>query len=203
MEAFSTDVVSVLTGLMPGFIFAWVFYSLTTHRKPSQFDQVVYALIATTVIHPIVALEGNVLLWLGQWINLGVWSTDSKLTAGVITSLISGFGVAQLARRDVLFKLLRRLGLTARNHNTSEWCTVFESADLNIVLHLKDERRIYGWPLHWPSDHKYGHFYLAQAEWLDEKNERTALKGVAGILINAEDVDMVEFVEGEPNDQAV
>jgi hypothetical protein len=202
MEELGANVLSVLTSLMPGFIFAWAFYSLTTHRKPSQFDQVVYALIATTVFQPVVALEGVLFLWIGRWHAFGPWTIDSKLAVSVVTALLAGLVVAQLARHDAIFRWLRRWNLTARNHNTSEWCTVFESTNLNVVLHLKSERRIYGWPLHWPSDHKRGHFYLVQAEWLDEENGRFPLTGVDGILINVEDVEMVELVKGESHDQA-
>lgn len=200
MEKLGADVLSVLTSLMPGFIFAWVFYSLTTHRKPRQFDQVVYALIATTVLHPIVAFEGDVFLWIGRWYAFGKWTSNSTLTASVVTAVLAGIGVAQLARRDAIFSGLRKFNLTARNHNASEWCTVFESTDLNVVLHLKDERRIYGWPKHWPSNHRHGHFYLADAEWLDDENGRIPLTGVDGILINVEDVEMVEFVKGEDHE---
>lgn len=200
MEELGANVLSVLTSLMPGFIFAWVFYSLTTHRKPRQFDQVVYALIATTVLHPIVTIEGNFFLWMGRWHAFGKWTSDSTLTASVVTAVLAGLGVAQLARRDFIFRWLRKLNLTVRNHNTSEWCNVFESTDLNVVLHLKDERRIYGWPLHWPSDHKRGHFYLVDAEWLDDESKRIPLTGVDGILINVDDVEMVEFVKGEDHE---
>jgi hypothetical protein len=200
MEKLGADVLSVLTSLMPGFIFAWVFYSLTTHRKPKQFDQVVYALIATTVLHPVVAFETDFFLWIGRWYAFGKWTSDSTLAASVVTAVLAGFWVAQLARRDFIFSWLRRLKFTVRNHNTSEWCNVFESTDLYVVLHLKSERRIYGWTKHWPSNHKHGHFYLVQAEWLDEDGGRFPLSGVDGILINVEDVEMVEFVKGEADD---
>lgn len=202
MENLGTDVASVLTSLMPGFIFAWVFYSLTTHRKPTQFDQVVYALIATTALHAVVVIEGVLFLRVGRWWAVGPWNADAKLLASVVTAVLAGFGVAQLARQDAIFGLLRKLGLTTRNHNSSEWCTVFEKTDLHIVLHLKSGRRIYGWPYHWPSDHKKGHFYLVNAEWLDEGNSRYPLHGVEGILISVEDVEMVECVKGGNDDEA-
>ncbi|NID16263.1 DUF6338 family protein [Luteibacter yeojuensis] len=197
MGELGSDVVSILTNLMPGFVFAWIFYALTTHRKPNQFDQVVYALIATAVLHAVVVIESVILIWIGKWQALGPWTMDSELIASFATAIVAGLATSQLARRDAIFRMLRRMGLTTRNHNTSEWCTVFEQSDLNVVLHLKGERRIYGWPLHWPSDHKQGHFYLADAEWLDDENNRYPLSGVEGILINAEDVEMVECIEGD------
>ena len=41
----SSEVVSVLTFLLPGFVAAAVFYSLTSHPKPGAFDRIVQALV--------------------------------------------------------------------------------------------------------------------------------------------------------------
>ena len=51
----SSEVVGVLTFLLPGFVAAAIFYSLTSHPKPSAFDRVVLALIFTVVGQAIVA----------------------------------------------------------------------------------------------------------------------------------------------------
>ena len=51
----SGEVVGVLTFLLPGFVAAAVFYSLTSHPKPDAFDRVVQALIflITYQTHPV------------------------------------------------------------------------------------------------------------------------------------------------------
>lgn len=62
-----------------------------------------------------------------------------------------------------------------------------------MVLHLPGERRLYGWPREWPSSPNKGHFAMNQAVWL-EKDGDIILHEVDTILIAAEDVEMVEFL---------
>ena len=55
-------------------------------------------------------------------------------------------------------------------------------------------RRLYGWPDEWPGLPGEGHFKVSEAEWLDG-DESTPLQGVSFILIPADEVGMVEFME--------
>ena len=70
----SSEVVAVLTFLLPGFVGAAVFYSLTSHPKPGEFDRVVQALVFTTVGQAVAwllrALSG--LRW--EYAGRRVWS---------------------------------------------------------------------------------------------------------------------------------
>jgi len=67
-------------------------------------------------------------------------------------------------------------------------------------LHLKGERRLYGYAEEWPSDPNTGHFRVAGAEWLrdddigDGRNEENSFSGTISALIPAKEVIMVEFV---------
>ncbi|OWO67359.1 hypothetical protein B2J67_20175, partial [Vibrio cholerae] len=56
MENLTNDVITILQYLLPGFVSAWVFYSLTSYPKPSQFERVVQALIFTIFIQAIVVV---------------------------------------------------------------------------------------------------------------------------------------------------
>lgn len=58
---------------------------------------------------------------------------------------------------------------------------------------MPGERRLYGWPREWPSSPNKGHFAMNQAVWL-EKDGDIILHEVDTILIAAEDVEMVEFL---------
>jgi hypothetical protein len=82
-----------------------------------------------------------------------------------------------------------------------------------IVLHLKDGRRIYGWPQQWPSDSSTGHFELMESRWLEgppttqqdvlkeDQNSSEArpksgsLMIVDSILVSAVDVEIVEILK--------
>ena len=46
MSWVTSEVVGVLTFLLPGFIAATIFYSLTSYPKPGAFDRVILALIS-------------------------------------------------------------------------------------------------------------------------------------------------------------
>ena len=66
MPELSKDVVALLQYLAPGFIMAWVYYGLTSHAKPSQFERVVQALIFTVVL-VVIVLAGS--LWVMHHLN--------------------------------------------------------------------------------------------------------------------------------------
>lgn len=54
---------------------------------------------------------------------------------------------------------------------------------------------MYGWPKEWPVEPGKGQFYIMGPSWiLDDETEIELLK-LDGILINAEDVQWVEFVK--------
>ncbi|WP_425032221.1 hypothetical protein [Pelagibius sp.] len=57
MDSINEDIVGLLQYLLPGFLAAWVFYGLTAHQKPSQFERVIQALIFTLIVQAIVSLE--------------------------------------------------------------------------------------------------------------------------------------------------
>jgi hypothetical protein len=57
---------SVLTFLLPGFVSAAVFYSFTSHPKPSEFERVVQALIFTIFVQALVGVARASALWVGS-----------------------------------------------------------------------------------------------------------------------------------------
>ena len=92
----SSEVVGVLTFLLPGFVAAAIFYSLTSHPKPGAFDRVVLALIFTVVVQAIVAaflvVGGTIrknLQWIGNW----------ELVCSVLVAAISRAARSSTARR--------------------------------------------------------------------------------------------------------
>ena len=49
----ASEAVAVLTFLLPGFVSAAVFYSLTSHPKPNEFGRVIQALIFTIIVQAV------------------------------------------------------------------------------------------------------------------------------------------------------
>ena len=187
----SSEMVGVLTFLLPGFVAAGIFYSLTSHTKPSAFDRVIQALIFTVIGQAIVtlflAIDGTVKEYI-QWIE------NWEIVFSVLVAIMLGLIASYASNRDTVHRILRRLGVTKETSYPSEWYSAFSRhRGCYIVLHLKGQRRLYGWPEEWPSRPDEGHFRIAEAEWLVEY-ERVPATGVSAILIPAGEVEMVEFV---------
>ena len=190
MSWVSSEVVGVLTFLLPGFVAAAIFYSLTSHPKPSAFDRVVLALIFTVVGQAIVAA----LLAIDDTTrDIRQWIRDWELFSSVIVATALGLIASYASNTDTVHGILRFVGVTRETSYPSEWYSAFSRHHgCYVVLHLKGQRRLYGWPEEWPSHSDEGHFRIAEAEWLLE-NQRVPATGVSAILIPAGEVEMVEF----------
>lgn len=185
MDWASSEVVGVLTFLLPGFVAAAVFYSLTSHPKPDTFDRVVLALIFTVIGQAIAELL------LSKYQSLKSW----ELALTILVAVVLGLGAAYASNRDSVHRILRHLGITKETSYPSEWYSSFSRHnDCYVVLHLEGQRRLYGWPEEWPSHPEQGHFRISEGEWLTGESERSPATGVSAILISADEVEMVEFL---------
>lgn len=199
MPELSKDVVALLQYLLPGFLVTWVFYEFTSHTKPAQFERVIQALILTLVVRLFVTLERFILEYAGQWTHLGTWSVEADLAWSLISALALGAVGAHMINTDKFHKFLRDRGLSTRSAHPSEWCGTLSEHARFVVLHMKDDRRLYGWPKVWPSDHEKGHFFVTLPSWIDEDGKDHPLDTLDGLLVNATDVKWVEF-RSEPKE---
>lgn len=160
----SSEAVSILTFLLPGFVAAAVFYSFTSHPKPSEFERVVQALIFTIVAQAIVEVLRAVLLWVGGAVGaVATWTKTGEITTSVSVAIVVGLVAVRMVNNDTLHGLLRRLRFTRESSYPSEWYSAFSRhPDSYVVLHLKGERRLYGWPEEWPTRPDQGHFSIAE-----------------------------------------
>lgn len=194
MPELTKDVVSLLQYLLPGFLVAWVFYGLTSHQKPSQFERIVQALIFTLAVRVFVFVERIVLEYLGQWKALRPWDSDADLACSLISAIILGVIFALATNNDRFHGILRDNGLSRRSAHPSEWCGTLSEHARYVVLNLKDDRRLYGWPKVWPSDPEKGHFFITVPSWIDAEGKEHALESIEGLLVNVADVKWVEFI---------
>lgn len=193
MKSIAPDVVEILRYLLPGFLMAWVFHGLTSFPKGTEFERIVEALVFNLPVQLCILLEGAAALRLGKNFNLGTWSKTSELAAATLTAVILGSLFAYFANCDRFHRLARHLQITRETSYPSQWFSTFAQCERNwVVLHLKDERRLYGWPDEWPSSPTGGHFRLSSPSWLVE-NKDNPIVGVTYILVNVKDVMWVEF----------
>jgi putative effector of murein hydrolase LrgA (UPF0299 family) len=195
MQSITNDLISILQFLLPGFIAGWVFYSLTSYSKPSQFERVIQALIFTLFIQAFVGVIEYLVVKVGQYWSFISWSELSGLVASVLTALIFGVVFSYFANNDKIHDYLRAKKITRETSFTSEWFGTFVQNITFVVLHFEDERRLYGWPIEWPSEPSNGHFLIADPSWLGVDGEEKRITGVKNMLINVKDVKWVEFLE--------
>lgn len=192
----SKDVLVLLTQLMPGFLTAWVVYGLTTYTKPGQFERVVQALIYSFIVNAVVAALESCFLFAGKYWLLGTWGKQSELIASSIVAMVLGVVMSYFMTNDSFFAVARKIKLTSRTPYPSEWYGAFATKPPRyVVLHLAGARRISGYPLEWPSEPNVGHFRLTDAAWLQDDNSEVALTSDQSILIEAKQVEMVEFLK--------
>ena len=157
------------------------------------------ALIYTVVINSLVDVLGWGFLALGKTgFSIAEWSSTAKVLWSVFFALLFGFLLTFLYNNDLLHKLLRKLKITNQTSYPTEWYGTFSETHLYVVLHLTDGRRIMGWPLEWPSSPKNGHFVLENAAWLvetDGKSDEIELSNVEKIMLDAANINMVEFIK--------
>lgn len=196
MEWASNEVIEILSYLLPGFVAAWIFYGLTSYPKPAQFERIIHALIFTIIAQVCVIIIRWPLVEIGKNIQSPFeWNENVALVISILMAIIIGLLFARSANNDKIHKCLRKMKFTKETSFPSEWFGVFSQQETYVVLHLIDDKRLYGWPVEWPSVPDKGHFSIAEAEWLDDKNKRIQLKGVSSILIPAAEVKYIEFMK--------
>lgn len=195
MPSISNDVIALLQYLLPGFIVAGVIYVLTPHERPSQFERIVEALIYSMTVNLFVGLEKKLLLFLGNWVTLGKMDTDSETLLSLTTAAFMGLFISYLWNKDHLHRLFRALRISKKSSHPSGWYAAFNRDPTYIILHIKGERRLYGWPLWWPSSGEKDHFHMTNCAWLDD--ELGTIDLPQEFLIKASDIEWVEILPKE------
>jgi hypothetical protein len=194
-DELAKETVHLLTYLLPGFLAAWVFYGLTSHPKPSQFERVVQALIFTFIIQILLPPCRWLLEQIGLAFAVRPWDGAAEGVTSLVLALGFGSTLAFLTNTDSAHKWLRTRGFTTRTSHPSEWYCVFSEKVTFVILHLCDGRRIYGWPKEWPVEADKGQFYIMLPSWIEADGSQIDLPQLDGILVSATDVMWVEFLK--------
>lgn len=197
MDNLFSQATPLLLFLLPGFLSAWIFYGLTSHPKPSQFERTVEALVFTFVVQGITGMIKASLVAAGSVHAVGAWSNDSQTFWSIVAASALGVGVAAAVNKDTFHSWLRRRGFTSRTSHPSEWFCVLDSNPAYVILQLQDGRRLTGWPKEWPVNPSTGQFYMQQPAWIDENGNVVDLDNLDGIIIHATDVRWVEVFPKE------
>ena len=189
MNWVADGVIDVLTSLLPGFVAAALFHSLRPYVKLSAFERVIQALIFTTVIEIIFTIMIEVIT--GPLTGIEDWKPAISVAIAAVLALM----VAYVLNNDLMHKVLRRCRITRETSYPTEWHSSFSRHEhCYVVLHLRGQRRLYGWPHEWPSRPEEGHFQIILGEWLVE-DKRIPVTGVEATVIPVHEVEMVEFID--------
>lgn len=192
MDDLLKEVVPLLQYLIPGFIATWIFYSLTAFKRPDSFGQVVQALIFTFVIHSAVLLLGWIFTTVGHVYTVGQWNAAAQSVCSGFLAVLLGLLSCKIANNDTLHRYLREHKITQQNSYPSEWFNAFSNRPRFVVLHLVDERRLYGWPEQWPHNPSTGQFVIQAPSWLNDAGDETPL-GAEALVIDVTKVQWIEF----------
>jgi putative flippase GtrA len=197
MENLSIDIIKLLRYLIPGFIAASIFYSLTPFPKQSPFERTVQALIFTVFIQALVYGVKSILIFVGKRWTLLEWNTNFELPWSIIIAILLGLIFSYLINNDKTHKKLRDLNITKETSYFSEWYSAFSNKEniTYIVLHFEDGRRLYGWPKEFPSAPEKGHFIIEKASWLDDNNNEIGITGVKSVIVDVKEINLIEFIE--------
>ena len=188
----SSEAINLLTFLLPGFIAGALFFSLTSHPKPSAFERTVQALIFTMIVQIVVGPFG--------FFNPETFAVPWPQIFAMLVAIMLGTLWALCVNYDLLHGLFRQLGITRENSHSSEWYSAFSRIKSYIVLNLKDGRRLMGLPEEWPSHPASGHFLIRQGTWINEDNEFIPVQGVDALLVPVSEINMVEFLHSGATD---
>lgn len=195
MEGLAQELIPFLQYLLPGFVASWIFHSLTAYPRPGQFEQIVQALIFTFLVQVSVTCIKYAALLVGTWWSFGPWIAETEVVIAVAMALILGLAFSFFANNDRLHRFLRKINVTRETSYPSEWYSSLLDHNGYVVLHLNDERRLYGWPYEWPSSDQKGQFALQNCNWLDDDGDLVGLEDVSLIVIDVKDVRWVEFLK--------
>lgn len=199
MDAQSSESLILIRQLLPGFVAAWVRFRLIPSSRRNDLDRVVEAMVLSGVIAILIAALRWTLRWpcQWQWVCLAGPSTYVEFAGSLLLALVLGLILAKLTRSDLLFAFLRNCGWT---HESSEHSVRYERFTTPpfrfAVLHLKDGRRIKGFPSegdHDPENPENGYILLKNAKWLGDQDDSVAARHE--MLVPWAEIQLIQFLE--------
>lgn len=125
------------------------------------------------------------------------------LPFSLASATVLGFVAAYFANSDRFHALIRWMRISGETSYASEWYRAFAAELTWVVPHLKDGRRLYGYPHEWPSSPDRGHIAIEKPTWLDVPDgaEPKPEENVRELLIPVTSIAMVEFMVRKEDEQ--
>ena len=190
----NSELIGLLWLLLPGFISAGLFRSLISNPKPSGFDSVSQVYVFTVIVQVIGWLIFSFVIETESNSNFSTENHAIVVFVHLLISIVVGILSSLIWNKDWLFKLLRKTKVTEQSsYHSAQYSAFAYYKNCYVVLHLKSQRRLYGWPKEWPNNKTDQHYLMMDCEWLEE-SKGIPINGVSHILVPANEVELIEFL---------
>jgi hypothetical protein len=196
-----SEFLPVLVFFLPGFVSSGMVGMLVVRRPRETFDKCLEAFILT-------AANLALFIVLRAWLELsrGVhFSRETYLSLGnvalmTLCAILIGLAIGYEATNEHAFRLLRWCKITRKTTKISTWIETFGAVQKYVIVHLKDERRIFGWPRFYSDDPAERAIFLEDASWLSAENELINVERISIFLDKESGIELIEFLDS-PNEQ--
>lgn len=192
MPAVTNNLIDAFEFLLPGFLAAAIFSSLSVRVKVGGLVLVVYAFILTTVIQ---FVFGLLELLPDNWKWGSAWDREILVALAIFVGIV----ISVCWNNDFPHRILRRLNITRQSTHQSTLYSAFTRGSCYIVIHMGG-RRLYGWPAEWPSSQEEQFILLEEPSWITETSQNNGTSEqseISHMLIPLSEVNHIEFVEGQ------
>lgn len=197
----TVEAINILFFLIPGLLSTTIISLIVVRKELSFIDKVIEALIFNFIIYSLTALFVNLEPFASitsSKSNISFLYTNNRfflITLLLISVILPSF-VGCIIYYDLHMRFLRFIKLTDKTSRATAWQDIFIEHKKFLVIHFKDGRRIYGWPLNYSDTPDEGLIYLFNPSWIDDDNKYIDCN-THGILIKYVDIEFIEFLKEE------
>lgn len=199
------EIINVLFLLLPGLFASHLYYYLSGTKEINAakrlIDTVLYSFFLMMLTGLFVTWEPIIEITSAEKLLTNIALTESVklLLVNITLMVLLPIAQATLVHHDLLHRILRKFKLTTKSSRKDTWNDTFISEQRYVVIYLKDERRIRGFPERFSDDPEEGLIYLRNPAWLDDSDSDQDYIELYthGMLIHRENIDMIEFTFDE------
>lgn len=199
----TVETLNILLLLLPGFMSGQILYSVFRVDDVSVPKRVLDAIIFSFLIYIIISYFS---LWeplasvqsIGGKLQYSFTKNHKIIWLSLVIMVIIPILLGVLYHSDLINSVLRKFNITTKTSRNNTWNDVFLSQDRYVVVTLKDNRRIRGYPTMFSTDPEEGYIYLYNPAWVndDKENEDDSdylESNCHGFLLHRENIDLIEF----------
>lgn len=204
------ETINILFFLIPGFISSFILDSIIVRKESHFLNKLIESLVFTFLIYFITSFYVDIELFASITFTNGKpdFSFSNNITFLItvfISSVLIPIIIGTIIFHDYHMIVLRFFHITDKTSRETTWQDVFIDEKRFIVVHFKDERRIFGWPMYYSNIPENGILYLYDPAWIDDENNYIECD-THGMLIKSEDIQFIEFLKsvkekGKKNEQ--